>query len=121
MIALYSENVYWEINLNTSVCIKGSLNSSSSSFSLQHHVNRDLHLISDAPFIPHGVPADAQFDGQFYIGSDSAPGAGVLTEAWSANVTTSTGTIQYFTTLTAIDCFPVRAQYVEGSSYVIEE
>ena len=106
MIALYSENVYWEINLNTSVCIKGSLNSSSSSFSL--HVSLS-HLISDAPFIPHGVPADAQFDGQFYIGSDSVPGAGVLTEAWSANVTTSTGTLQYFTTLTAIDCFPVRA------------
>ena len=39
------------------------------------------------PFRPIRIPVNATFNGEFYLGTSSIPGAGVLVESWSGNTT----------------------------------
>ena len=60
----------YRLNLNTRVC--------------------DKFAVEDT-FRPIAIPQNATFNGQFFLGTSSIQGAGVLVESWSGNTTNPAG------------------------------
>ena len=77
------QGVYYEVNLQTQACTKGKLQGPF----IPHGVG--LPVLSDGLLgSRHAVP-NSTFLGNFVIGSSSYPGGGVLTEAWTTNITSN--------------------------------
>lgn len=91
---LHEQQIGYRLNLKTKKCDKFSLK-------------------EPFPFI--GVPSDAHFDGEGYIGTSGVVGAGVLVDLYTAD--TQRG--RYAGTWTQIDCFPVSDTYISRRTGIV--
>ncbi|XP_059811397.1 ependymin-like [Hypanus sabinus] len=88
-ILLFQESVMYRYFPHNGTCLKSSLR---------------------APFRKFGVPKDATFIGQVYIGSVDIPKAGVRTNVWSG----AEDNVKYMMTFTDVKCLPqFRAKFQE--------
>ncbi|XP_043931783.1 ependymin-like [Protopterus annectens] len=87
-ILLYKQHALYNIFYHNKTCSKSPLS---------------------APFRRVEVPHDAHFNGQFVIGSSSAPGEGLLANSWSGEVKEQGA--RYHLTTTEIGCLPINVLY----------
>jgi hypothetical protein len=98
----YKTSKYYEINLDTNTCQTGNLT---------------------IPFIPHAVPDNANFTGDFIIGSSAVPGGSVEIETWAAEFhpPSTSDTIYWAGSFTANGCIPIRVQVIDPNKNVFIE
>nr|WAJ59518.1 epdl2 protein [Stomatorhinus ivindoensis] len=86
VLLLYKEGVSYEISYQNQTCKKAPLKT---------------------PFPPIEIPPDAQLQGQVVLGSSSAPGMGVLVNAWKGAVPAQKA--KYLLTFTEFGCLPISS------------
>ena len=70
-------------------------------------------------FRPIHIPENGTFDGEFYLGSSSSQGSGVLAESWSGKTTNPNGA--YSDLVTDKGCIPVHDIFVDEDDPQIME
>jgi hypothetical protein len=100
IIELFQQQKYYEINLDTGACTTGNLS---------------------MPFIPHDVPSNANFTGDFIVGSSAVPDGSVEIQTWVAQFNHNGQTIDWFGEFTSTGCIPVRMQVFSPNNFMLVE
>eukprot|EP00049_Salpingoeca_infusionum_P016967 m.351337 g.351337 ORF g.351337 m.351337 type:complete len:196 (-) comp16228_c0_seq1:142-729(-) len=72
------------------------------------------------PFIPHGVPKDGEFQGEFYLGSSAVEGAYLEATAWTDKFDNQGETIYWNGQFTLTACVPLNMA-VQGKDFYRQE